>query len=50
MISQNPEILSWEGHWPIEVKFNLNKELYLDVKNSRNRFLNSNYELKNNFP
>lgn len=48
MRSQNPEVGKVVGQ--IEVKFNQNKNLYLDVKNSRSRFLNSNYESKNSFP
>lgn len=49
MRSQNPEVGKVVGQIE-EVKFNQNKNLYLDVKNSRSRFLNSNYESKNNFP
>ena len=33
----------------IEVKFKQNNDLYLDVKNSRNRLPTSNYGLKNDF-
>lgn len=49
MRSQNLEVGKVIGQIE-EVKFNQNKNLYLDVKNSRIRFLNSNYESKNNFP